>query len=104
MARNFKELETRMRPEALARAKSRARTMMSEMLLGEIRQASGLTQEQLAASLGIKQPTLSRLESQGDMQISTLQRLVHALGGKLEIIAHLPDQDVRIVQFQEVAS
>ena len=54
------------------------------MLLAEIRQTEGLTQEELAAALGIKQPTLSRLESQHDMQISTLQRLVQALRGELE--------------------
>jgi len=58
---------------------------------------------ELAASLGIKQPTLSRIESQGDMQISTLRRVIEALGGKLEIIAHLPTGDVRLSQFQEAS-
>ena len=90
MARNFKELEANMRPESLARAKARAKEMMAEMLLAEIRRAVGLTQEEVAASLGIKQPSLSRLESQDDMQTSTLRRLVAALGGELEIIVHLP--------------
>jgi transcriptional regulator with XRE-family HTH domain len=103
MARNFKELEAKMQPESLARAKLRAKEMMAEMLLAEMRQAAGLTQEQVASNLGIKQPTLSRIESQDDMQISTLQRLVRALGGELEIIAHLPGQDVRIRQFKESA-
>ena len=99
MARNFRELEAAMRPESLARAKVRAKEMMADMLLSEIRQATGLTQEELAATLGIKQPSLSRLESQQDMQISTLQRLIRALGGELEIIAHLPRGTVRISQF-----
>ena len=82
MARKFKELEATMPPESLARAKLRAREMMAEMLLSEIRQATGLTQEEVAASLGIKQPTLSRIESQDDIQVSTLQRLVRASGGR----------------------
>jgi len=103
MARNFKELEANMRPESLPRAKARAKEMMAEMLLAEIRRAVGLTQEQVAASLGIKQPSLSRLESQDDMQISTLRRLVAALGGELEIIAHLPGGAIRITQFQDAA-
>lgn len=103
MARNFKELEANMRPESLARAKARAKEMMAEMLLAEIRRAVGLTQEEVAASLGIKQPSLSRLESQDDMQISTLRRLVAALGGELEIIAHLPGGAIRITQFQDAA-
>ena len=103
MARNFKELEAKMRPESVARAKVRAKEMMAEMLLSEIRREVGLTQEELAASLGIKQPSLSRLESQDDMQIRTLRRLIHALGGELEIIAHLPGGAIRISQFEDVA-
>ena len=96
MARNFKELESQMRPESRARANARAKEMMAEMLLAEIRQAAGMTQEEVAASLGIKQPTLSRMESQDDMQVSTLQRLVKALGGELEIIAQPSSRDFRI--------
>lgn len=84
-------------------AKARAKEMMAEMLLAEIRKNVGLTQEDLAAQLGIKQPTLSKLEAQDDMQISTLQRLIRALGGELELIAHLPGGDIRIRQFASPA-
>jgi len=77
--------------------------MMAEMLLSEVRQLVGLTQEEAAKKLGVKQPTLSRLESQDDMYISTLRRLIEALGGQLEIVAHLPAGDIRIEQFQEPA-
>jgi transcriptional regulator with XRE-family HTH domain len=103
MARNFKELEAKMRPESRARAQLRAKEMIAEMLLSEIRTSVGLTQEELAQKLGIKQPTLSKLESQHDMQVSTLERLVAALGGKLEIIAHLPGGTIRITQFEDAA-
>jgi transcriptional regulator with XRE-family HTH domain len=103
MARSFRELEAKMLPESLARAKGRAKEMMAEMLLAEIRKSVGLTQEQLAASLGIKQPTLSRLESQSDMQVSTLRHLVEALGGQLEIVVHLPGGDIRLTQFNDAA-
>lgn len=103
MTRNFKELEGKMKPDRLARAKARAKEMMAEMLLAEIRRSVGLTQEEMAETLGIKQPTLSRLESQEDMQISTLNRLIQALGGKLELIAHLPGGDIRISQFTDAA-
>ena len=73
---------------------------MAEMLLAEIRKAVGMTQEELASALGIRQPSLSKLEGQDDMQISTLRRLIEALGGTLEIIAHLcarrhPNQPVQ---------
>lgn len=103
MARNFKELEAKMQPEQLARAKVPAKDAMAEMLIAEIRRSVGLTQEELAESAGSKQPTLSRLESQDDMQISTLRRLIEALGGKLEMIAHLPGGDIRIGKFNDAA-
>jgi transcriptional regulator with XRE-family HTH domain len=103
MKKKFSELEAGMDPKRLARAKARSKEMMAEMLLSEIRKQTGLTQEALAESLGIKQPTLSKLESQTDMQISTLRRLIEALGGDLELIAHLPGCDVRIRQFASEA-
>jgi DNA-binding transcriptional regulator YiaG len=100
---SFKKLRDKMTSEQRAQAKAQAKEMLAEMLLAEIRQAVGLTQEQLAATLGIKQPTLSKLESQHDMQVSTLQRLVRALGGELEIIAHLPGGMIRVRQFDDAA-
>lgn len=103
MARNFRELEAKMPAESLGRAKARARQMLAEMLLAEVRNTVGMTQAELAKLLGIKQPTLSRLESQDDMQISTLKRLIGALGGQLEIIAHLPEGDIRLTQFDDAA-
>jgi DNA-binding XRE family transcriptional regulator len=103
MARNFRELEAKMPPEAVARAQARAKKVLAEMLLAEIRKHVGLTQEELAATLGIRQPSLSKLEGQDDMQISTLRRLIEALGGQLEIIAHLPRGDIRISQFREAS-
>lgn len=101
MARNFKELEAKMSPERHTRAQARAREMLAEMLLSEVRREAGITQEQLADTLGIKQPTLSKLESQDDMQISTLSRIVKALGGQLEIVARLPRGEIRLKQFTE---
>jgi transcriptional regulator with XRE-family HTH domain len=103
MARNFRELEAKMSPESLARAEAKTKEMMTEMLLAEIRKTVGLTQEDVARALGVKQPSLSKLESQDDMQISTLQRLIRALGGELELIAHLPGGDIRITQFREAS-
>ena len=100
MARNFSELRAKMSPQSRARAAVRSREMMAEMFLSELRRLSGLTQNELAAALGIKQPTLSRLESQEDMQISTLQRLVKALGGELEIVAKMPGGRITLSQFK----
>lgn len=100
MSKKFSNLREKMSSEARVKAQLKKKGMMAEMLLSEIRKEAGLTQKELAESLGIKQPSLSKLESQDDMQISTLKKLVEALGGQLEIIAHLPKGDLRIGQFK----
>ena len=98
---NWNNLIKRMAPQRRARIERGVREDLTEMLLSEIRRLAGLTQEQLAASLGVKQPTLSQLESQDDMQISTLRRIVEKLGGELEIIATLPAGRVALSQFND---
>lgn len=81
------------------RAARKAMAMYQGMLLSEIRKASGYSQAKLAAKLKMKQPSLSKLENARDMQIATLQKLVGALGGEVEIVAKLPKGAVRLKQF-----
>jgi transcriptional regulator with XRE-family HTH domain len=81
------------------RAAAKAKTLYQEMLLSELRKASGYSQAKLAAKLKMKQPSLSKLENATDMQIATLQKLVAALGGEIEIVAKLPKGTVRLKQF-----
>ena len=100
---NWNNLIKKMTPERRARIEQGVREDLAEMLLSEIRRQAGLTQQQLALSLDIKQPTLSQLESQSDMQISTLRRIVEALGGELEIIATLPAGRISLSQFKDEA-
>ena len=100
MANSFDDLVKRtMTKKAQARAARRAQELLGELLLSEMRQMAGKSQQEVADILGIKQPSLSKLENQSDMQISTLQKLVTALGGELEVVARFPNGDVRINQF-----
>src|SRR5436309_393719 len=102
MAKSYDELANRtMTRESRARAARRTRVMLVEMLLAEVRKRVGKSQIELARALGIKQPSLSKLESQDDMQISTLQRIIEALGGRVEIIAQFPTDAVLLGQFQK---
>ena len=52
-----------------------------------LREASGLTQAQLAERLGVQQPLISKLESGGtkDVKLSTLVRVATALGARIRI-------------------
>jgi transcriptional regulator with XRE-family HTH domain len=104
MARRFTELEARMSPTARRRAEVKTHRMLAGLLLPELRRRTGKTQAELARALGIKQPTLSRIESQDDMQVSTLTRIVEALGGSLDIVVHLPSGDYRLTQFDPTTS
>ncbi|HEY5328801.1 MAG TPA: hypothetical protein VIJ79_02860 [Acidobacteriaceae bacterium] len=47
----------------------------------------------MAEALGIGQMQISRLEWRKDPRLSTVQRTVEAMGGKLTMIVTFPDQD-----------
>lgn len=85
------------------RAARRTRELLGELLVSELRKLAGKSQRQVADALGIKQPSLSKLENQSDMQISTLRRIVKALGGELEVVARFPEGAVKIRQFKKAA-
>lgn len=69
------------------------------MALDELRTAREMTQEHLAATLGVKQAAISRMERRTDVYVTTLAKYIEALGGKLEIRAVFAEGDVRINQF-----
>jgi len=64
--------------------------------LKEIRELLGKTQEEISILSGQKQPSISKLESRTDLQLSTIAKFVSALGGSLEIKAHFEEFDVPI--------
>lgn len=74
-----------------------------EMTLRELREARRRSQAELAAELGINQAAVSKLERRADMYLSTLRRLIEAMGGSLEIVARFPDRPpVRISQLENL--
>ncbi len=99
MAKNFNELRKRMSPERLLRSEQRVKRMLAEMPLHELREARRLTQEQLGEQLGVAQSEVSKLERRTDMYVSTLGRIIQAMGGRLELRAIFPDGEVTIERF-----
>lgn len=67
-----------------------------EMDLKAIREFLGKTQQELAALVGMTQPEVSRMESREDHRLSTLKRIIEALGGRLEITAYFGDKKLKI--------
>lgn len=104
MARKFSELRARMSPEARARADARAREMLAEMPLNELRQARGLSQKMLAELLHVRQPAIAKMEKRTDMYISTLRSHIEAMGGELDVVARFPDGTVKITNFSDLDS
>lgn len=101
MAKSFDSLVRRVTtPATRRRAAARTRELLEEMLPAELRRAAGKTQQELSDALGMKQPSLSKLEKQSDMQVSTLRRIVEALGGELELAARFPQGKVAIRLFE----
>jgi transcriptional regulator with XRE-family HTH domain len=104
MARKFEELEAKMSRQAIARSDSRCAELKADMALEELRDALRLTQQQLAKTLNVDQSAISKLERRTDMYVSTLERVIEAMGGRLEIRAVFPVGAVRITQFEKIAS
>ena len=104
MARKFSELEARMSPASIARSDAAYQRLKQEMALEELRGAFRLTQQQLAETLKVDQSAISKLERRTDMYVSTLERFIEAMGGRLEIRAIFPEGSVRISQFGNVAN
>ena len=102
MAKNFKELQARMPREARVRSKEAAKKMISEMGLAQLREAMDLTQESLADTLHVRQASISKMERRSDMYISTLSKIIEAMGGELQIIANMPNGRVQIRQFTKI--
>jgi hypothetical protein len=59
--------------------------------LGELRRLRKLSQAEVAGRAGIKQAAMARIEGRGDILLSTLRRVVTAMGGRLSIRVEFPD-------------
>ena len=92
MAKKLDQLIANEKPSVLAKAKERAANIMLDIHLAELRERAKKTQDEIALSLGVKQPTISDMERPGhDMKLSSLKRYVEATGGKLRIDVEMPD-------------
>lgn len=58
--------------------------------LRELHQIAGKAQSDIATPLNIEQPTVSRMEQQADMYLSTFRSYVEAVGSQLELTVKLP--------------
>ena len=91
MARNINEVVAALPAERRRKIARRSREIVAEqMTLQELRKSRTITQAQLAKELKVAQKQVSEIENRTDMHISTVRRLVEALGGELEIRVRMP--------------
>ncbi len=100
MAKPFKKLKDNMSPERREKIEERAQEILIGMALQELRQTRHLTQQELANMLNINQAALSKMECQADIRVSTLRKILSAMGGTLKIVAEFPEGEVVINQFE----
>lgn len=79
-------------PEVVARGQA----METAERLAQLRKARGMTQSTVAASMGVRQPSISELERRDDVYLSTLRDYVEALGGRLRLVADFEDEEYEI--------
>ncbi|ENH5271833.1 XRE family transcriptional regulator [Escherichia coli] len=92
MARTLDQMLATEKPEVVAKAQKAATEMLLNIHLAELRDRMNLTQGEIAASLGVRQPTVSEMEKPGrDLKLSSIKRYVEASGGKLRLVVELPD-------------
>lgn len=92
MGRTLEQLLADEKPEVVEQAEVIAAEMLLNIHLAELREKVQKTQVEMAAALGIKQPTVAGMEKPGrDLKLSTLKRYIEAAGGKLRLDVELPD-------------
>jgi len=73
-----------------------------ERTLAQLRHARRLTQNQLAATLGVSQAQVSRIENQADLYLSTLRSYIEAMGGELQLRAIFSDGQAATLSIDEL--
>ena len=77
------------------------------LTLRAVREALGRTQIEVTETSQIDQGDISRLESRAafdDCQVSTLERYMAALGGRLELVAAFGDKRITLTGVQDAPS
>ena len=85
--------------EQMDAARRVTRAYIDADALRTARTDEGLTQVQLAETMGVSQNRVSRMEN-GDMaamSLDAIRRYIEALGGKLSLIAELPSGKITLL-------
>ena len=95
MGRTLDEMMAALPEERRRKVEARSAELIAEVEgLKALRKLAERSQEEMAAKLKIKQPSVHKIEKQTDLYLSTLRRYVEAAGGTLELRIELPGKGV----------
>ena len=95
MGRTRKQILASLPAARRAKIKARAAVLHREVEgLKALRLMAERSQDEIAKGLGVKQPSVLKMERQADLYLSTLRRFVEAAGGTLELRVELPGKGV----------
>ena len=85
----FELIESKMTPMSIRHSDAKARKLLLALRLAEFRRALKVDQSSVT---GFTQPAISRIESRGDIKLSTLIEYCRGLGAEVEIAAMSGDR------------
>jgi transcriptional regulator with XRE-family HTH domain len=104
MGRTLDQVVASLPTERQERIETRFSDLRDEVeSLRALRLAAGKAQADVATALKIKQPSVSKIEKQADLYLSTLRSYVEAIGGTLDLVVTLPSRSpLRLQYIREV--
>lgn len=101
--RTYREIKQEFSPERQQKISAGAEKIETRLkILSAVRQAAGLTQEELVALLDVGESHSSQVENRDDIIFSTLVGVITAMGGSIDLVVKFPEKPS--VQLSQIES
>lgn len=87
----WKDIKGRVSARTRERIEAEGARLSEDLHLADLRRARGLTQEAMAAQLGVTQAEVSKMERRTELYVGTLRKFIEAMDGELILAARFPD-------------
>ncbi len=99
--RTYRQIKQEFSPQMQSEISAGADKIRAKLnIISAVRQAAGLTQEELADLLEVGQSYISQVEARENITLSTLVGTIVAMGGSIDITVHFPEKPS--VQFSQI--
>jgi transcriptional regulator with XRE-family HTH domain len=99
--RTYAQIKQEFSPERQAKIQAGAEKIRKELkILTTVRQLAGITQEELADLLDVRQSYISQVENRENITLNTLVEVITAMGGSIDITVNFPEKPS--IQFSQI--